>query len=72
VVATTPHDRQGRGGGAEGKKPKDNSRFAITNMKQSPQFFYEKLYGQRGEIENRIKELHDLQSMWPDPKRKTS
>jgi len=46
---------------AEGKKPKDNSRFVITNMKQSPQFLYEKVYCQRGEIENRIKELHDLQ-----------
>ena len=46
---------------AEGKKPKDNPRFVITNMKQSPQFLYEKVYCQRGEIENRIKELHDLQ-----------
>jgi hypothetical protein len=46
---------------AEGKKPKDNPRFVITNLKQSPQFLYEKVYCQRGEIENRIKELHDLQ-----------
>ena len=46
---------------AEGKKPKDNPRFVITNMQQSPQFLYEKVYCQRGEIENRIKELHDLQ-----------
>jgi hypothetical protein len=46
---------------AEGKKPKDNPRFVITNMKQSPQFLYEKVYCQRGDIENRIKELHDLQ-----------
>jgi len=46
---------------AEGKKPKDNPRFVITNMKQSPQFLYEKAYCQRGEVENRIKELHDLQ-----------
>ncbi len=46
---------------AEGKKQKDNPRFVITNMKQSPQFLYEKVYCQRGEIENRIKELHDLQ-----------
>jgi hypothetical protein len=46
---------------AEGKKPKDNPRFVITNMKQSPQSLYEEVYCQRGEIENRIKELHDLQ-----------
>ena len=46
---------------AEGKKPKDNPRFVITNMKQSPQWLYEEVYCQRGEIENRIKELHELQ-----------
>ena len=45
---------------AEGKKPKDNPRFVITNMKQSPQWLYEEVYCQRGEIENRIKELHEL------------
>ena len=46
---------------AEGKEPKDNPRFVITNLKQSPQWIYEQVYCQRGEIENRIKELHDLQ-----------
>jgi len=46
---------------AEGRNPKDNPRFVITNMKQSPQWLYEEVYCQRGEIENRIKELHDLQ-----------
>src|SRR5271167_1794433 len=45
----------------QGKEPKDNPRFVITNMKQSPQWLYEKVYCQRGDIENRIKELHDLQ-----------
>src|ERR1700733_13558907 len=30
-------------------------------MKQSPQWIYEKVYCQRGDIENRIKELHDLE-----------
>jgi hypothetical protein len=29
-------------------------------MKQSPQWIYEQVYCQRGDIENRIKELHDL------------
>ena len=46
---------------AQGKEPKDNPRFLITNMKQSPQWLYEQVYCQRGEIENRIKELHELQ-----------
>ncbi len=46
---------------ADGKPPKDNPRFVITNMKQSPQWLYQQVYCQRGEIENRIKELHDLQ-----------
>jgi hypothetical protein len=44
----------------QGKEPKDNPRFVITSMKQSPQWLYEKVYCQRGDIENRIKELHDL------------
>jgi hypothetical protein len=46
---------------AEGKEPKDNPRFVITNMKQTPQWLYEEIYCQRGEIENRIKELHALE-----------
>ena len=43
---------------AEGKEPKDNPRFLITNLKQSPTWIYEQVYCQRGEIENRLKELH--------------
>jgi hypothetical protein len=46
---------------ADGKEPKDNPRFVITNMKQTPQWLYEQVYCQRGEIENRIKELHSLE-----------
>jgi hypothetical protein len=46
---------------AEGKAPKDNARFVITNMKQTPQWLYEEVYCQRGEIENRIKELHAME-----------
>jgi hypothetical protein len=41
-----------------GKDPKDNPRFVITNLKQNPQWVYERSYCERGEIENRIKELH--------------
>ena len=43
------------------KDPKDNPRIVITNLKQSPQWIYERVYCQRGDIENRIKELHDLE-----------
>ncbi|HYV30970.1 MAG TPA: IS1380 family transposase [Candidatus Binatia bacterium] len=42
-----------------GKDPKDNPRFVITNLRQSPQWIYEQVYCQRGDIENRIKELHE-------------
>jgi Transposase DDE domain group 1 len=44
---------------AANKEPKDNPRFVVTSLKQSPQWIYEKTYCQRGEVENRIKELHD-------------
>jgi Transposase DDE domain group 1 len=44
---------------AANKGPKDNPRFVVTNLKQSPQWIYEKTYCQRGDVENRIKELHD-------------
>jgi spore coat polysaccharide biosynthesis protein SpsF (cytidylyltransferase family) len=40
------------------RDPKDNPRFVITNLKQKPQWIYEQVYCQRGDIENRIKELH--------------
>ncbi|MFP5204142.1 MAG: transposase [Acidobacteriota bacterium] len=46
---------------AEEKPPKDNPRFVIANMKQTPQWLYEEVYCQRGEIENRIKELHAME-----------
>ena len=46
---------------AEDKAPKDNPRFVITNLKQTPQWLYEEVYCQRGEIENRIKELHAME-----------
>ena len=40
------------------KEPKNNPRFVITNLKQNPQWIYERVYCERGAIENRIKELH--------------
>jgi hypothetical protein len=42
----------------EGREAKDNPRFVITNLKQNPQWIYEQVYCERGDIENRIKELH--------------
>jgi len=42
----------------EGKEPKDNPRFVITNLPQRPQWIYERVYCGRGQTENHIKELH--------------
>ncbi|MCI0437220.1 MAG: IS1380 family transposase, partial [Gemmatimonadetes bacterium] len=42
-----------------GRTPRDNPRFVITNLRQSPRFVYEHVYCARGDLENRIKELHD-------------
>ncbi len=41
----------------EGRQPKENPRFVITNLKGSPQHIYEAIYCARGDVENRIKEL---------------
>ena len=43
---------------APGKEPKDNARFVVTNLKQSARHLYKRVYCGRGDIENRIKELH--------------
>jgi hypothetical protein len=40
-----------------GRKPKDNPRFILTNLRGSPQRIYEAVYCARGDAENRIKEL---------------
>jgi hypothetical protein len=42
-----------------GREPRDNPRFVITNLRQTPRFVYERVYCARGDIENRIKELHN-------------
>ncbi len=42
----------------EGREPRDNVRYVVTNMTQSPRFIY-KEYVKRGDSENRIKELKD-------------
>lgn len=42
-----------------GRSPKDNPRFVVTNLTQSPEWIYKKVYCMRGDAENRIKELKD-------------
>ena len=41
-----------------GREAKDNPRFVVTNLRQTPAFIYEDVYCARGDVENRIKELH--------------
>ncbi len=41
-----------------GREPKDNPRFVVTNLQHSPRHLYESIYCARGDVENRIKELH--------------
>ena len=41
------------------RDPRDNPRFVVTNLHQTPRFLYERIYCARGDIENRIKELLD-------------
>ncbi len=40
-----------------GRSPKNNPRFVVTNLTAPPRAVYE-LYCQRGDVENRLKELH--------------
>jgi hypothetical protein len=58
---------------ADGKEARDNPRFVVTNMEQSARWLYEEVYCQRGDIENRIKELKALDvdrtsctNFWPN------
>src|SRR5712664_1565879 len=41
-----------------GRDPKNNPRFVVTNLTDDPQTVYEQIYCQRGDMENRLKELH--------------
>lgn len=40
-----------------GRDPRDNPRFVVTNLLQSPRRVYA-IYRERGDVENRLKELH--------------
>jgi hypothetical protein len=44
----------------EGREPKLNARFVVTNLPHTPQWVYEHIYCMRGDAENRIKELFDV------------
>jgi Transposase DDE domain group 1 len=41
-----------------GREPRDNPRFVITNLRQTPAWIYTHVYCARGDAENRLKELH--------------
>jgi hypothetical protein len=41
-----------------GREARDNPRFVITNLHQSPEWIYTHVYCARGDSENRLKELH--------------
>jgi len=41
-----------------GREPRDNPRFVVTNLGRNPKRIYERIYCARGDLENRIKELH--------------
>jgi hypothetical protein len=41
-----------------GRDPKNNPRFVVTNLTGAPRTVYEQVYCQRGDMENRLKELH--------------
>lgn len=40
-----------------GREPRDNPRFVITNLRQTPEWIYTHVYCARGDSENRLKEL---------------
>jgi hypothetical protein len=40
-----------------GREPRDNPRFVITNLRQTPEWIYTQVYCARGDSENRLKEL---------------
>ena len=41
-----------------GRSPRDNPRFLVTNLPQTPKWLYTRVYSARGDTGNRIKELH--------------
>ena len=44
----------------EGREPRLNARFVVTNLKGKARLIYERVYCARGDAENRIKEMFDV------------
>ncbi len=42
-----------------GREPRDNARYAVTNLRTTPRHVYGNVYCGRGDSENRLKELKD-------------
>lgn len=42
---------------AQGREPRDNPRYVVSNIPGTPEWIYAEFYSKRGEFENRIKEL---------------
>lgn len=41
-----------------GREPCDNPRYVMTNILADPRLVYHRIYAQRGDVENGLKELH--------------
>ena len=55
-----------------GREPRDNPRFVVTNMRQTPRFIYEKVYCARGDVEDQGTESaadrpHELPEVLTEP-----
>jgi hypothetical protein len=50
-----------------GRDPKNNPRFVVTNFPDDPQTVYERIYCQRGNMENRLKEHRHVPRFVPGP-----
>ena len=50
-----------------GRDPKNNPRFVVTNFPDDPQTVYERIYCQRGTLENRLKEHRHVPRFVPAP-----
>jgi hypothetical protein len=53
----------------DGREPRDNPRFVITNLRQTPEWIYTHVYCARGDSENRLKELDTRSPSLPDTSR---
>ena len=61
VERRAPGHHQGRSRPSRGPRAAGQPAFRGDELRQTPRFLYEKVYCARGDVENRIKELKDLQ-----------